>query len=329
MGSGKSFRREDKRAIPRGPGNQDAIASRQAEGRNKKQEVPEWKWITGEAELVQACLDMLNGEPGLYPMFGIQMAVEERQGNTENYSVLVYCDALYGEEGQNLCGALRPGFAVGVHQLAWNINEGTKWKSADHELFILAILVQPEMQMARQKFFEEQQAAEEERKRRTQEAQAQKPALIARLRSQLIQPKATDPVAEPAEEARSQCRQKPEYPEVAHISKLITNDDICVFYHPSGATLKTCEGEKKQLVVRISGLKDETHPMFRASQLNVFAFLDEIVEEPENPQLDTEMQREGQTFRAWLREQGILNDRIPQGEPSGNVVGTVVECSAS
>lgn len=328
MGNGKSFRREDKRAIPRGPGNQDAIASRQAEGRNKKQEVPEWKWITGEAELVQACLDMLNGEPGLYPMFGIQMAVEERQGNTENYSVLVYCDALYGEEGQNLCGALRPGFAVGTHLLTWNINEGTKWKSADHELFILAILVQPEMQMARQKFFEERQAAEEEHKRRTQEARAQKPALIARLRSQLIQPKATDLVAESAEEARPQRRQKPEYPEVNHISELITNGDTCVFYHSSGAVLKTCEGDG-DLVIRISGLKDETHPMYRASQLNVFAFMDEIDDEPENPQLATEMQREGQAFRAWLRNEGILNDRIPQGEPSGNVVGTVAEYSAS
>jgi hypothetical protein len=272
---------------------------------------------------------MLNGEPGLYPMFGIQMAVEERQGNTENYSVLIYCDALYGEEGQNLCGALRPGFAVGVHQLAWNINEGTTWKSTDHELFVLTLLSKPEMQIAREKFFEKQQAVEEERKRRTQEAQAQKPALIARLRSQLIQPKATDLVAESAEEARPQRRQKPEYPEVDHISELITNDGICVFQHTSGAILKTCEGDQGRLVVRISGLKDESHPMFRASQLNVFAFLDEIVEEPENPQLDTEMQREGQAFRAWLRNEGILNDRAPQGEPSGNVVGTVVECSAS
>lgn len=329
MGNGKSFHREDKRAVARGTGNQDAIASRRAEHRNKGREAPAWEWITGETELVQACLDMMHGKVGLYPMFGVQMEVQERPGNNETYSVLIYWDALYGDEGQGLCGALRPGFAVSTHLLAWNINEGTKWKSADHELFILAILVQPEMQMARQKFFEEQQAAEEERKRRTQEAQAQKPALIARLRNQLIQPKATDPVAEPAEEARPQRRQKPFYPEVDHISKLITNDDICVFHHTSGAILKKCEGEDQQLVIRISGVKDETHPMFRASQLNVFAFLDEIVEEPKNPQIDTEMQREGQAFRAWLREQDILNDHVPQGEPLGNVLGAALESSAS
>ena len=94
MGNGKSFRREDKRAVARGPADQAAIAARQAEGRNKQQQAPAWEWITGETELVQACLDMINGKAGLYPMFGIQMAVEERQGNTENYSVLVYCDAL-------------------------------------------------------------------------------------------------------------------------------------------------------------------------------------------------------------------------------------------
>lgn len=328
MGNGKPFRREDKRAIPRGPGNQDAIASRQAESRNKTQQAPDWEWITGEAELVQACLDMLHGKAGLYPMFGIQMAIEKRQGDTE-YSVLIYCDALYGEEGQNLCGALRPGFTVSTNLLTWNINEGTKWKSSDHELFVLTLLSQTEMQVARQKFFEEQQAAEEERKRRAQEAQAQKPALIARLRSQLIQPKAVDLVAEAIAEVRPQRRQKPFYPEVDHISKLITNDGICVFYHDSGAILKTCEGEDQQLVIRISGLKDETHPMYQASKLNVFAFMDEVYDEPEEPALETEMQRTGQAFRVWLREEGILNDRVAQGEPLGNVVGTATELSAS
>ncbi|MBP9782623.1 MAG: hypothetical protein KBC50_02735 [Candidatus Pacebacteria bacterium] len=332
MGSGKSFRREDKRAIPRGPGPQAsraAILSRQSETRH--QPAPAWTWITGEDALVKACLDMLHGIPGMYPIFGIKLEIQVRQSKTEDYPVLVYYGAEASDRHEGLHETdMRDGFAMSPDSLKWNVTKTTRFKTEWHELLTRTLLGQPEMQMARQDFFAEQEKLAKQQDEQAREAQTKRTSLVARLRNQVATPM-TEPADLPiAEKARPQRRQKPEYPEVDHISELI-DGDICVFYHYSGTTLKTCEGDKRQLVVRISGLKDENHPMFRASQLNVFAFLDEVVEEPENPKLETEMQREGQAFRVWLREEGILNtpQQSTEGEPSGNVVGTATELSTS
>ena len=237
-------------------GDRSAIESRRAnaEGRPPRHvppSIPDWEWITDKAKTEQACLQILRGEPGLYPIFGIQLHVEERQGNNEKFAILVYTDAKLGEEGQNLCGNLREGFWIGVKDLLANPAE-KEFKTADNELLTLTLLGQPEMQIALGMFKKERAAAwkraQEEEAKARQAAEENKKDLIAGLRNKVIGTGGTPATS----------KKKPSYPVLDSIKEILTAQ--CGEIECDGLTILVCESTGQDPAVRLKKVPKD-HPM--------------------------------------------------------------------
>ncbi|MFA6608389.1 MAG: hypothetical protein WCT07_00535 [Candidatus Paceibacterota bacterium] len=294
MSNGKTFRRDASvRADPQ------AIISRRAsaEGHSYRHDanIPppvKWQWITERDALVKACLDILNNKPKLYPIFGIQLHVEMRKGNDADYPVLVYTDALFGEEGQYLFGQLKSGFAMSPSHLAWIINEGTTFKTPDHELLTLTLLSQPEMQEARDIYFEKQ---EEDRRN----AEIEKIDRIQQLRNQVgLKPLANQP---PTVVGANYQKKTLEYAEFKTINQVLGNE-IGIFRFDSGEVLKLCPVAHGNMVIRIQQVKDERHPMFEVARRNVCIWPSHLAMKETGEVLEG-MKLLEREARVWLREQ--------------------------
>jgi hypothetical protein len=255
---------------------------------------PQWSWITEHDQVVAACLAILQGKPALYPVFGIQLHVEIRHGNEEDFPVLVYFDAKYGDEGQNLCGKLREGHWIGTSTLLRNPKNIT-FRNIQDELFTFTILAQPEMQEALAVYREEAN-----HQRQAQEAEQRE--LLNNLRSRVL-PSAA-PVAtavklvvqpEPTEK-----KAKPFYPGFTKLADIL-GDSIGVFNHPSGVTIKVCN-HPFGLTVR-ANTRDENHPVYAFAKGNQFLRQVDVAKGSFEPYPGENFVFEKEQFMDWIHEQ--------------------------
>ena len=265
---------------------------------------PQWTWITGYDEAVAACLAILQGKPGLYPVFGIQLHVESREGKEENFPILVYTDAKYGNEGQNLCGNIRPGYWVGVSFLLCNPKKVT-FKNVQDELLMLTLWAQPEMQEALAMYFEEKDHEQQMQDNAQRE-------LLNTLRRRVMPSVAKAKPEEKSEPVAKKPKVKIDYPPFEKLSDIF-NNSIGVFKHHSGVTIKVCES-KYGLVVRASACRDEEHPVFGFAKHNqmvqqkVIKGVEFIPYEGEN------FVQEKQNFVDWLCKQ-LESEEVSEASP--------------
>lgn len=255
---------------------------------------PQWSWITGHDETVAACLAILQGKPNIYPMFGIQLQVEVREGKEEDFPVLVYFDAKYGDEGQNLCGKLREGHWIGTSTLLRNPKNMT-FRNIQDELFTLTILAQPEMQEALAVYREEVN-----QHRQAQETEQRE--LLNNLRSRVMPSAApvttaVKPVEKPELTAK---KAKPVYPTFAKLSDIL-GDSIGVFNHPSGVAIKVCN-HSLGLTVR-AHTQDEKHPVYAFAKGNQFLRQVDVAKGSFEPYPGEGFVSEKEQFMDWVHEQ--------------------------
>lgn len=261
--------RQDRRASDRnnrGPvADPKAVRSRE---RDVRPATPAWKWITERSEVEQACLNILRGATGRYPIFGIQSWVETHRGEDgEEFAALHYFDAKLGDEGQNLCGNLREGFWIGVRELMKDPAKG--YKTTDHALLALAFISQPEMQMAIGLYREEEFRKRKEARQREQEAERERSvraaAAVEKLRAKLRNAESAASTPVKAEDSKP----KKEKPAILleHLKDILTatkgqieHDDVTIFL--TGAP----EGG---IAVRVKNAP-EGHPMSEVARKNIF-----------------------------------------------------------
>ncbi len=224
----------------------------------KRRSSPFGGWITEESDVQIACLDILRGKPGKYPIFGIKLHVEMRDSEDGEYPVLVYTDALYGVDGQNLFGLIRPRFIMSPAMLSWTIGENTRFRTEAHELLTRVLLAQPEMQVARELFAREQ--VETELKREQTERKIQKEGranLLVQLRGKPVderqEPKpkiATPPVLDSLREVLTA-----KWGTIAH-------DNL---------TILVCRSQNGAILVRLKEVP-EVHVMAEVAEKNIFIY---------------------------------------------------------
>lgn len=288
--SDKNFIRRNKRADnvhadPR------AIQARQHET-VRQPAAHQWSWITERSAVEDACLDILRGKPGLYPIFGIQLHVELRDGDGEQYPVLVYSDAKYGADGQDLCGLIHPGFSMAPAVLTWTIGPKTKFKTPDHELLTRTLLSQREMQLARATFAEEVRAVEREAARAQREAIKQ--AAVAR----------NDRLAKLREAGAGTTVKKLPPPVLGSLSEILSAGWGTI--EVDGLTILVCRAEKgERTVVRLKNVPED-HPMAEAAAANLYAWQDALGYADDSP---TEVERTGKallSYRMRMYLRGLL-----------------------
>lgn len=317
-----SNNRNENRSVHADP---KAVRSRQHEAHSAPP-APSWEWITDKEKLEAACLDILRGKPGLYPIFGIQLAVEERTSHGETYPVVVFCDAKYGEEGQGLCGLIKPGFFMSPGQLTWTIGKDTKFKSQKHAALTLALLIQPEMQLAREQFAREEK--EKERARRQEEADAKRQTsqaredLIAKLRDKLVQGPATETGTPVKSEAKDTVRVLSDI--LSATSGAIEHDGITIF---------VTRAPEKGYAVRVKNVP-EGHPLEEVARKNIFALQDALHyadDRTSAPADRTGNSLLGYQLRTYLRgelmKEGVILTPPTEGSahPNGNGAHTAPE----
>lgn len=276
---------------PNNRDNQVRADNKAIMARRNEAQVQTWSWITGKEALEAACLDLLRGVPKLYPMFGIQLLVEMRQGAESEFPVLVFHDALYGEEGQKVCGQIRPGFWVPANKLGYRAFKQGAFKSPSEEILVLALLNQPEMQVARAKFF-----AEEDSK---QQALFQKrDTLLAELRAKVapILGMSREPSVS---EVPSAPKTKIVYPTFLSV-KQILDDGIGVFQPTAGVTIKVCNS-LDGLVIRVQ-TRDEAHPAYGFSKNNLYFTQMDVVKGMVPTIPDEKFIEEKVMFMDWLQD---------------------------
>jgi hypothetical protein len=309
-------------------GDRRAVESRRAnaEGRPARH-VPEWDWIESGKPAEMACLRMLRGESGLYPVFGIQLYVEEKMGGDEKFAALVYTDAKFGDEGQNLCGNLREGFWIGVKSLMGDPAK-KNFKSPDHELLTLTLLGQPEMQVALSMFKEEERVA------RTSAIEGKK-NLIAGLRNKVLGGNSSATSPAPAGS------KKPAPPTLGSITEILTASWGTTDH--DGLTILVCYGHggrNAPLVVRLKNVPED-HPMRGVATKSIFVRQDSLqyaddLDPPTNE--DSEVCRLAYALRTYLRGALMANGVIltqpvrAEGRPhknGGAQLGNVLGAEAS
>lgn len=162
-----------------------AIKSRQRDVGGQRPTTPSWSWTKPGEPTERACMHILQGKVGMYPIFGVQLAVEERHNKEETFPALVFYGAKPDPEGLGLCGALKEGFWIGVSELHRDPSQG--FKDEEREILIQSLMLQPEMQFSVGEFRKEQSAAREaERQQREEQQQKMKEKrqkLLANLRN--------------------------------------------------------------------------------------------------------------------------------------------------
>jgi hypothetical protein len=264
-----------------------AVNSRQRESIHRQ--APTWSWITERSAAEAACLDILRGKTGTYPIFGIQLYVEDRPAGDQSFAALVYHDAKLGGDGQNLCGNLRSGFWVGVKSLLVDLKRG--FKNENEELFILTLLAQPEMQTAIGLYKKEEQEARVR-------AATMKKNLLASLRSKVIDGKhpattRVETAANPDEEAG-----------LGSITGILTATHGSIEY--DGLTVYITTAPEGGYAVRVKNAPDG-HPMCEiASKPGIFAHQNALMysDDAETERSEwTAAQHLGYKLRMYLRSQ--------------------------
>lgn len=286
-------------------GDHRAIEARRSEGRRAPPVPvrPHWKWITEQSEVVQACLEILRGTPKLYPIFGIQLYVEERNAGPEKFAALVYHDALFGDEGQNLCGNIRDGFWIGVKELLGNPAK-KDFKTMEHELLVLTLLAQPEMQTAIDLFKQEETAARAR-------AHEEKENLVAGLRNRLFgasntaKPAVVKPSVSALTVAPIADKPKKARPVLNEIGEIFTTD-LGELPH-DGLTIFVGKGPQDTVAVRVKDVP-EGHPMYEMGQKNIVARRDALFYSDDRETAPTERTSNNllsYKLRSYLRSQLI------------------------
>lgn len=294
-----------------------------AEGRQPRA-VPEWDWIPDGKSAEEACLRMLRGEMGLYPIFGIQLAVEER-GWDQKFPALVFYDALYGPEGKGLCGALRSGFWVGVSDLLLDPTRG--FKTEDRELLILTMLSQPEMQLALATFRKELADERQARQRQQEENRAR---LLSALRQQFGNNN-PPPTAEPAEANTPATIGEPAKgkkamrPQLGRMADILTASTGSFTYE--GIELYVAKAPDGNNAVRLKSTP-AGHTFEEIAKKNIFVLQSALMYKGDRPSCNPASYEGNELLRfqlrTWLRE-ALQKDGVTLHEPvdfDGENVGT-------
>lgn len=283
-----------------------AVASRQHEV-ERRQPANTWDgtWITGQDAIEKACLQILRGVPGRYPIFGIQAKVVIHEGERESFAALHYFDAKYGDEGQNLCGNLREGFWIGVRDLLKDPSKG--YKSDDHELFTLALISQPEMQVAIGLFREEEAARRAEEKRRDEEAKRERATnranALEKLRAKMdagnaeVNPRA--PATENQGDAPVHADRKVARPTLNSIRDILPPTTSGTVEY-DGVSFLVNNGPQNHIVVRVKNAP-EGHEL--KDVMNVYARQDALIFSADRPgtEPETDNAKKSKFLRDWLR----------------------------
>jgi hypothetical protein len=321
-----------------------------AEGRPARNHQPEpsWTWCKPGEPSERACLQILRGEIGMYPIFGLQLSVEERGRENDKFSALVYYGALDGPDGQNLSGVLKDGFWIGTKELLRDPSLG--FKDEDREVLILTVLGQPEMQFALSEFRQEQaRAREADALRRQQEEEKmteKRKSVLATLRQQQSEVVSAPVKGSEPSGGLSQKRQKPDRPQLARFGEITMAQEGTITWN--GLELYLAKAPQGGTAIRLK-MAPEGHEFEEIARRNLFVLQNAIIYADDRPS-ENPQQYQGNDalryrFRMWIRQELQKNGmtllppadyeshsgngagKHPSEESSGNVPGA--EASAA
>lgn len=220
--------------------------------------------IKGEEPLRDACVDMQHAIPKKYPIYGLGLEIELRDGDEGSYPVLVFHGT---ETGHELEGVIRPGFAMSTVMLGWTISQNVRFKSESHEILVRYLLDKPEMVWARD--YVKAQARAEAQVAAKKEA-ARRGSVLEALRAK----QGTTPAVKPATDSDNNQMARPKKSRGPKIDRSVLENlkDILtvsdgVIEH-DGCTIMVCQGGRNasrgwNTVIRITRAA-EGHPMGEA-----------------------------------------------------------------
>ncbi len=337
----KSHTRNERNSDPRSTETRRANAEGRRPTRSHQQE-RSWTWYKPGEPSEQACLQILRGELGMYPIFGLRLSVEEHKGVDGKFSALVYYGALDGADGQNLSGTLSDGFWIGTKELLRDPSLG--FRDENRELLILTLLGQPEMQFALGEFRQEQaRAREADALRRQQEAEKmaeKRRSVLATLRQQHSEGVSTPMKSSEAAGAQSQKRQKSDRPPLARFGEITMAQEGTITW--DGLELYLAKAPQGGTAIRLK-MAPEGHEFEEIAKRNLFVLQNAIIYADDRPS-ENPQQYEGNDalryrFRMWIRQElqkegmtllppanyeshsGNGAGKHPSEESSGNVSG--------
>jgi hypothetical protein len=212
------------------------------------------KQIVDPVEIQQACLQILNGTEGTYEIF--QAKFEVHKHPHVDYQVIRFLGSL--KDGPFELAKFRPTFFIPVTKFLVHTEKITKTPSGeirewadleDWEQFVLLMLSNTEMGLAKQQYFaDKSRQAEDEEKQRQAATEAKKAAMLGSI----------------MEKASG----KPQPLKLSNTAGVLSAT-YATFEHTSGVTLFVCRDHHDNIVVRFKNA-NEGHPLYEQCRHNIF-----------------------------------------------------------
>lgn len=246
------------------------------------------KQVTDQVEVTKMCEDMLRGVPGIYEFFGAKFEVMPHPHFPES-TVIKFCGALYG---CLIRDKIRLDTFIPVTKLFAKDPQAANYRNEDERVFVLYLLAQNEMVLAKG-------VVQQERHHAWQEEQAAKRQ--AELNELLG--KAGTAKASPIELTRLGDIMKTSYG---------------TFRHESGVTILVLKGAYDRIIIRVTDTADD-HPMHKQNIQKVF-IQQKHLDGVENSVALEGIAQLAREMRIWLR------DRLRE---TGDLPAEVVAVTAS